>query len=72
AQTVVPRGTLAVVTDLHELANVCGLEGLRYVLGSARRLPLELFLLAPSCVPASHLETSGASLDAEAIRRILR
>ncbi len=72
AQAVVPRGTLAVVTDLHELANVCGLEGMRYVMNYARRLPLELFLMAPSCVPATHLETSGASLEPEDIRQILR
>ncbi len=73
ARAVVPRGTLAVVTDLHEIANVCGLEGMRYVLGCARRLPLELFLMAPSCVPATtHLETSGASLEVEDIRQILR
>jgi adenine deaminase len=72
ARAVVPRGTLAVVTDLHEIANVCGLDGIRYVLGRARRLPLALFLMAPSCVPATNLETSGASLDSEAIRRLLR
>ncbi len=72
ARAVVPRGTLAVVTDLHEIANVCGLEGIRYVLNCARRLPLELFLMAPSCVPATHLETSGASLEPEAIRQVLR
>jgi adenine deaminase len=72
ARAVVSRGTLAVVTDLHEIANVCGLDGIRYVLGCARRLPLDLFLMAPSCVPATHLETSGASLDPEAIRRLLR
>ena len=72
ARAVVPRGTLAVVTDLHEIANVCGLEGIRYVLNCARRLPLELFLMAPSCVPATHLETSGASLGTEEIRQLLR
>ncbi|MFC2041051.1 adenine deaminase [Chloroflexota bacterium] len=72
ARAVVPRGTLAVVTDLHEIANVCGLEGMRYVMNSARRLPLELFLMAPSCVPATHLETSGVSLDAGTLRRVLR
>ena len=72
ARAVVPRGTLAVVTDLHEIANVSGLEGIRYVLNCARRLPLELFLMAPSCVPATHLETSGACLSPEDIRRILR
>jgi adenine deaminase len=72
AQAVVPRGTLAVVTDLHELTNVCGLDGIRYILDSARRLPLELFLMAPSCVPATHLETSGACLEAEGLGRVLK
>jgi len=72
ARAVVPRGTLAIVTDLHEIANVSGLEGIRYVLNCARRLPLELFLMAPSCVPATHLETSGASLGPEDIRQVLR
>ena len=72
AQAVVPRGTLAVVTDLHEIANVCGLDGIRYISNYARRLPLEFFLMAPSCVPATSLETSGASLGLGDIRRVLR
>ncbi|MFC2071136.1 adenine deaminase [Chloroflexota bacterium] len=72
ARAVVPRGTLAAVTDLHEIANVCGLDGMRYVMSCARRLPLELFLMAPSCVPATHLETSGASLGVEELRQVLR
>ncbi len=72
ARAVVPHGTTALVTDLHEIANVCGLEGIRYMLESARRLPLDLFLMAPSCVPATNLETSGASLDPEEIGQILK
>ncbi len=72
AAAVVPQGTLAVVTDLHEIANVCGLEGIRYILDCARRLPLELFLMAPSCVPATHLETSGARIGLEETRKLLR
>jgi adenine deaminase len=72
ARAVVPRGTSAIVTDLHEIANVTGLAGIKYVLESARRLPLELFLMAPSCVPATHLETSGASLDPDDIKKVLR
>jgi len=72
ARAVVPRGTVAAVTDLHEIANVAGLDGLRYVLNRARHLPLDLFLMAPSCVPATHLETTGARLDADDIRRVLR
>jgi adenine deaminase len=72
ARAVVPRGTLTVVTDLHEIANVCGLDGIKYVLDSARRLPLGLFLMAPSCVPATRLETSGAALGPADIKKILR
>lgn len=71
ARAVVARGTLAVITDLHELTNVCGIDAIRYILNSARRLPLELFLMAPSCVPATHLETSGACLEADDIKQIL-
>jgi len=72
ARAVVPHGTSAIVTDLHEIANVCGMDGIKYVLDCARHLPLDLFLMAPSCVPATHLETSGAALGPEDIRRILR
>jgi adenine deaminase len=72
ARAVVPRGTTAIVTDLHEIANVSGLIGMRHVMDAARRLPLGLFLMAPSCVPATNLETSGANLDAGALRQVLR
>jgi adenine deaminase len=72
ARAVVPHGTSAIVTDLHEIANVCGLEGIKYVLACARRLPLDLFLMAPSCVPATNMETSGTTLGVEDIKRILR
>jgi adenine deaminase len=72
ARAVVARGTSAIVTDLHEIANVCGIEGIKYVLSYARRLPFDMFLMAPSCVPATNMETSGATLSAADIRRILR
>jgi adenine deaminase len=72
ARAVVPHGTTALVTDFHEIANVGGLEGIRYVLDCARLLPFELFLLAPSCVPATRLETSGASLGPKEVRQILK
>jgi len=71
ARAVVPHGTTALVTDLHEIANVSGLAGIRYMLKSARRLPFDLFLMAPSCVPATGRETSGADLGPEEIRKIL-
>ncbi|MCX6011226.1 MAG: adenine deaminase [Chloroflexi bacterium] len=72
ARAVVPHGTTTLVTDLHEIANVCGVEGIKYILERARRLPFNLFLMAPSCVPATNLETSGATLGPEEIRRILK
>jgi adenine deaminase len=72
ARAIVPRGTTALVTDLHEIANVCGLEGIRYVLERAHRLPLDIFLMAPSCVPATHMETAGAEIGVKEIRQLLR
>ena len=71
AQAVVPRGTLAVVTDLHEIANVCGSEGIRFVTDLARKLPLDMLFMAPSCVPATNLETSGARISSKEVRKIL-
>ena len=62
ARAVVPRGATSVVTDPHEIANVLGIEGIRYMLDSSEGLPLTVFVMAPSCVPATHLETSGAEL----------
>ena len=71
AQAVVPRGTLAVVTDLHEIANVCGFEGIIFVMDWAQKLPLDMLFMAPSCVPATHLETSGAQISSKEVKEIL-
>jgi adenine deaminase len=64
ARAVVPRGTTTVVTDPHEIANVLGIAGVRYMLDSSEGLPLRVFVMASSCVPATDMETSGAELDA--------
>lgn len=72
ARAVVPRGVSAVVTDLHEIANVSGLKGIRYLMDCARPLPLDFYFMAPSCVPATHLETSGAELGAKELRTAMR
>lgn len=72
ASVVIPHGTLGVVSDLHEIANVLGISGIRYILDRARRLPFDFFLMAPSCVPSSHLESSGARLEAGDIKKLLR
>ncbi|MBI2304954.1 MAG: adenine deaminase [Chloroflexi bacterium] len=68
ARAVVPHGTVAAVTDLHEMANVAGLEGVRYLMDCARPLPLDLYFMLPSCVPATSLETAGARLSARELR----
>jgi adenine deaminase len=65
ARNVVPMGTTSVVADPHEIANVLGLEGIHYMLDSSEGLPLRVFLMLPSCVPATPFETSGAELVAE-------
>ena len=64
ARAVVPRGTTAVVADPHEVANVAGMAGVRWMLDASEGLPLAVLLMAPSCVPATHLATAGAELDA--------
>jgi adenine deaminase len=71
AQAVVPRGTLTAVTDLHEIANVCGLEGIKFVMDWAPKLPLDMLFMAPSCVPATNLETSGAKISSAEVKKIL-
>lgn len=72
ARAVVPRGTTTVITDPHEIANVLGLEGIRYMLEMAKYNPLSVYINAPSCVPSTHMETTGAALawyDLEPLQR---
>ncbi len=72
AEAVLPRGTTTVVIDPHEIANVLGMDGVRYMLEASEGLPLKVFVLAPSCVPAvPGLETSGAAFEAKEISEIL-
>ncbi|MFW9805349.1 MAG: adenine deaminase [Candidatus Thorarchaeota archaeon] len=63
ARAVVPHGTGAVVADPHEIANVLGMEGILYMSKSMRGGPLEFYMMLPSCVPSTDLETNGVSLD---------
>ena len=64
-RALVPHGTGAMVIDPHEYANVLGLDGIRYVLESSKNLPIDFFIMLPSCVPATHLETAGARFTAD-------
>src|SRR5512140_2379339 len=71
ARAVVPHGTGAVVIDPHEYANVLGLDGIRYVLESSKGLPLDFFIMLPSCVPATVFETAGARLTADDLKLMI-
>ena len=71
AGLVLPRGTTSVVADPHEIANVHGLEGIRYMLEIGRHLPLNIFIALPSCVPATPFEDAGATLAAEELEELI-
>jgi adenine deaminase len=71
ARAVVPRGVTTVVTDPHEIANVHGLDGIRFMLEDARGAPFTMFVNASSCVPATPMGTAGAELSAEDLASLL-
>jgi adenine deaminase len=71
ARLVVPRGVTAAVTDPHEIANVAGLDGIRFMIADARRSPLAMYVNASSCVPATDLGTAGARLEATDLAALL-
>ncbi len=70
--TVLPHGTTTVICDPHEIANVAGINGIRYLLEESDGLPCSIFVMAPSCVPATHLENSGARLVSDDLVEIMQ
>ncbi|MFC1511220.1 adenine deaminase [Candidatus Margulisiibacteriota bacterium] len=72
AKAIVPCGTTAIITDPHEIANVLGVAGIKYLLEASAGLPLDLFFTVPSCVPSTDMETSGAKLSAQEIVALLK
>lgn len=72
ARAVVPLGTTSVIADPHEIANVLGYEGIRFMMESAKYNPLNVFFTLPSCVPSTKLETAGSQLRAFDILPFLR
>jgi len=72
ARAVLARGTTAIIADPHEIANVLGIEGIRFMLAASEGLPVDICFLLPSCVPATDLETSGASLSAAELKTFRR
>lgn len=71
ARIAVTHGTVATVSDPHEIANVCGTEGVALMLRNARQTPFKFCFGAPSCVPATKFETAGAELDVAAVEELL-
>ncbi|MCC5942361.1 MAG: adenine deaminase [Balneolaceae bacterium] len=71
ARLAVQHGTVATVSDPHEIANVCGKEGVEYMIENGKKVPLKFYFGAPSCVPATPFETAGAVLDVDDVKELL-
>ena len=72
ARLAVTHGTVATVSDPHEIANVCGIEGVQYMIRNGKTVPFKFYFGAPSCVPATIFETAGAALTAEEVKSLLQ
>ncbi|MDX9814889.1 MAG: amidohydrolase family protein, partial [Sulfurimonadaceae bacterium] len=66
------HGTIATVSDPHEIANVLGVQGVEFMMNSASKTPFKFYFGAPSCVPATTFETSGAILDTQSVEKLLK
>ena len=71
AQVALTHGTVATVSDPHEIANVCGVDGVKYMIDNARSAKLKFHFGAPSCVPATSFETAGARINAQGVKELL-
>ncbi len=72
ARVAVQHGTVATVSDPHEIANVLGIEGVNFMIKNAAQVPFKFYFGASSCVPATTFETSGATIDAQAVEKLLK
>ena len=72
ARYSIVHGTVACVCDPHEIANVCGIAGVDYMIENGKQSPMKFYFGAPSCVPSTKYETSGAELDADAVEKLLQ
>ncbi len=72
ARLAVVHGTVATISDPHEIANVCGLEGVQFMIDNGKTVPFKFHFGAPSCVPATIFETSGAAINAEQVTTLLK
>ncbi|WP_153799160.1 adenine deaminase [Foetidibacter luteolus] len=71
AKLAVVHGTVATVSDPHEIANVCGMQGVEFMIANGQQVPFKFNFGAPSCVPATSFETAGATLDSNDVKKLL-
>ena len=71
AKLAVIHGTIGTISDPHEIANVCGVEGVHYMIDNGKKVPFHFFFGAPSCVPATTFETAGAAINSEEVAELL-
>jgi adenine deaminase len=71
ARIAVTHGTIGTISDPHEIANVCGMEGVHYMIQNGKKVPFHFFFGAPSCVPATAFETAGAAIDSDQVSQLL-
>lgn len=71
AKAVMPWGTTTGICDPHEIANVCGVKGVQYMIEESKSTPFDAFFMAPSCVPATPFENNGATINAEGVNELL-
>ncbi len=71
ARLAVLHGTIGTISDPHEIANVCGVDGVHYMIDNGKKVPFHFFFGAPSCVPATTFETAGAMIDSDQITELL-
>ncbi len=71
ARLAVLHGTIGTISDPHEIANVCGVDGVHYMIDNGKKVPFHFFFGAPSCVPATNFETAGAMIDSDQITELL-
>lgn len=72
ARLAVPHGTVSTVSDPHEIANVCGMEGVEFMINNGKQVPFKFHFGAPSCIPATPFETAGATLDVADVTELLK
>lgn len=71
ARVIVPRGVTTIIADPHEIANVKGIDGIKYIIEDSKNVPLDVYIMLPSCVPATNFENAGAILEAENLKELI-